>query len=89
MPRDLVPLATGGVAFAVAEGAPGDVPMHQRGDPEKPGAVVPRRWLEVLGGQPVPRDGGSGRLALAGWLTDPENGPPAAAFQSSTGTTSL
>ena len=71
--RDLVPLATGGVAFAVAEGSPGDVPMQLRGDPEKPGAVVPRRWLEVLGGQPVPADGGSGRLALAGWLSAPEN----------------
>ncbi|MDR3619457.1 MAG: PSD1 and planctomycete cytochrome C domain-containing protein [Paludisphaera borealis] len=72
-PRDLVPLATGGMAFAVAEGTPGDVPMHMRGDPEKPGVKVPRRWLEVLGGQPVPPGGGSGRLALAGWLTGPEN----------------
>ena len=37
--------------------------------PEKPGAVVPRRFLEVLGGQTLPPGGGSGRLELAGWLT--------------------
>ena len=28
--------------------------LQVRGDPEKPGPLVPRRWLEVLGGQAVP-----------------------------------
>jgi hypothetical protein len=30
--------------------------------------VVPRRWLEVFGGTPVPADAGSGRRALADWI---------------------
>jgi Protein of unknown function (DUF1553)/Protein of unknown function (DUF1549)/Planctomycete cytochrome C len=73
LPRDLVTLPSGETAYAVAEGKSGDAKMHLRGDPEKLGANVPRRWLEVLGGQKIPSDGGSGRLALAGWLTSPDN----------------
>jgi hypothetical protein len=35
---------------------------------------MPRRFLKVLGGQELPKDcAGSGRLELAGWLTDPAN----------------
>ena len=56
------------VAYAVAEGRPQDVAIHQRGDPEKPGAVVARRWLAILGGEPVAPDGGSGRRQLAEWV---------------------
>ena len=56
------------VAYAVVEGEPHDVPLHQRGDPEKPGAAVPRRWLDILGGEPVAVDGGSGRRQLADWI---------------------
>ena len=45
-----------------------------RGDPRTPGDEVPRRFLQILGGQPLPADGkGSGRLQLADWLTDPKN----------------
>jgi mono/diheme cytochrome c family protein len=61
------------VAYAVTEGKPHDVKMHLRGDPEKPGAVVPRRWLEVFGGEPVPAKSGSGRLELAGWIASKTN----------------
>lgn len=61
------------MAYAVTEGTPANVRMHLRGDPEKPGEEVPRRWLDILGGQPVPPDAGSGRRQLADWLTDPEN----------------
>jgi len=58
------------VAYAVTEGTPRDARVHLRGDPEKPGAVVPRRWLEVLGGQLLPSgNAGSGRRQLAEWLT--------------------
>ncbi len=60
-------------AYAVSEGKIGNAKLHLRGDPEKLGVEVPRRWLELLGGQTVPMDGGSGRLQLAGWLTDPAN----------------
>jgi hypothetical protein len=81
-PRDLVslrspsrkgPEPSAGMAYAVAEGKPHDVRVHKRGDPQTLGAEVPRRFLQVLGGQPVPAGAGSGRLELAGWLTDPHN----------------
>ncbi|MCA9065171.1 MAG: PSD1 domain-containing protein, partial [Planctomycetaceae bacterium] len=53
------------VAYAVAEAQPVDVPLQQRGDPELPGDVVPRRFLTAFGGHSLGNDGGSGRLALA------------------------
>ncbi len=63
-------------AYAVAEGARwvGNARMHTRGDPEKLGKEVPRKFLGALGGQTVPPEArGSGRLELARWLTDPAN----------------
>jgi len=60
------------VAYAVAEGKPADARIHLRGDPEKLGDAVPRRWLEVLGGQRI-STGGSGRLDLAGWVASKDN----------------
>jgi hypothetical protein len=60
-------------AYAVAEGTPHDARLHLRGDPEKPGPVVPRRWLEILGGQAVSSGAGSGRRQLAGWLSASTN----------------
>ena len=60
-------------AYAVTEGPVANARLHLRGDPEKLGDEVPRRWLELFGGQPVPSDAGSGRLQLAQWLTDPAN----------------
>ncbi len=61
------------VAFAVIEGAAADARLHVRGDPEKLGPAVPRRWLEVLGGTPVTPNAGSGRLDLAGWVASADN----------------
>jgi hypothetical protein len=61
------------VAFAVVEGTPHDARMHLRGDPEKLGPVVPRRWLEVLGGQAVTTKTQSGRLELAHWIASKDN----------------
>ncbi|MFO0957053.1 MAG: DUF1553 domain-containing protein [Isosphaeraceae bacterium] len=61
------------VAYAVAEGAEADSPIHLRGDPEKRGPVVRRRWLEVLGGREVAPGSGSGRVDLADWLASPSN----------------
>ncbi|OWK43152.1 PSD1 and planctomycete cytochrome C domain-containing protein [Fimbriiglobus ruber] len=60
-------------AYAVAEGQPHDAQLHKRGDPEVRGNAVPRRFLTVLGGQPVPPNAGSGRLTLTDWLADPKN----------------
>jgi hypothetical protein len=83
VPRDMVPLqpmnpqddgkAKASLAYAVAEGEVHNVKLQMRGEPENAGEEVARRNLQLLGGQPVPPDGGSGRLALAGWLTQPDN----------------
>jgi hypothetical protein len=57
------------VAYAVVEGTAKNTRLHERGDPQKPGPEVPRRWLTVFGGAEVPADDGSGRRALADWVT--------------------
>jgi hypothetical protein len=61
------------VAYAVTEGTIANTRLQLRGDPEKLGDEVPRRWLDLFGGQQVPAGAGSGRLELAGWITDPAN----------------
>ena len=61
------------VAFAVVEGKAADARMHLRGDPEKLGDAVPRRWLEVFGGTPLRDKSASGRLELAGWIASKDN----------------
>ncbi len=78
MPKDMIALPSTGLAYAVTEAKPHDVAIHQRGDPKTPGEVVPRRFLELFGGQPVAAPAKtSGRLQLADWLTGPA-GPLAA-----------
>jgi hypothetical protein len=61
------------LAYAVSESNPHDARLQLRGDPEKPGLVVPRRWLEVLGEERVSPGAGSGRKQLAAWLSSPSN----------------
>ena len=61
------------LGYAVAEGKPHNARIHERGDPETLGPEVPRRFLDVLGGQPVPPGAGSGRLQLAAWISDASN----------------
>jgi len=61
------------LAYAVAEGSPHDAQIQRRGDPENRGDFVPRRFLSVLGGAPVPPGSGSGRLALAESLSSRDN----------------
>ncbi|MBL6704564.1 MAG: PSD1 domain-containing protein [Planctomycetaceae bacterium] len=56
------------VAYAVVEGSVADACLHQRGDPEQPGDAVPRRWLSIFGGEPVPSEAGSGRRQLGDWI---------------------
>lgn len=56
------------IAFAVMEGTVGDIPLHQRGDPERPGPVVPRGWPQVLGGGTLQEPTQSGRRELADWI---------------------
>jgi hypothetical protein len=56
-------------------GVPRELPVFVRGDVEKPGPLVPRRFLQVLStGQPRPFRHGSGRLELADALVN-EAGP--------------
>ena len=61
------------IAYAVAEGTPHNARIQKRGEPSTPGEEVPRRFLQILGGDSVPANTGSGRLALAEWLTRPTN----------------
>jgi hypothetical protein len=61
-------------AYAVSEGTAANAPILRIGDPKSPGAVVPRNFLTVLGGQALPKDEkGSGRLELANWIADAKN----------------
>ena len=62
------------VAYAVAEGKPVNAAIQKRGEPDKTGPEVPRRFLGILGGQALPPNhAGSGRLELAHWITDRGN----------------
>lgn len=61
-------------AYAVTEQTPANIKniaLHKRGDPKQPGAVVLRKNLDLLGGQPVRE--GSGRLQLADWISGSDN----------------
>jgi hypothetical protein len=61
-------------AYAVSESKSEDAQIQNKGDPKKPGEKVRRRFLEVLGGSALPpSDQSSGRLALAKWISSPEN----------------
>ena len=56
------------LAYAVVDAEPTDVAIQLRGDPEQLGEVVPRRWLDVFGGETVAAEAGSGRAELAAWI---------------------
>ena len=56
----------------VVESAGYDQPLMTRGDPRKPAEVVPRRYLEGLGGKSLAAPG-SGRLQLAEQIASAEN----------------
>jgi len=62
-------------AYAVREGQPGNARVQLKGEPDRPGAEVPRKFPDILGGQVLPPEAssGSGRLELAGWITSPDN----------------
>jgi hypothetical protein len=66
--------------YAVAEGKTegkkkvGNACVQIKGDPERLGSEVPRRFPTVLGGQTLSAEvKGSGRLELASWIADPKN----------------
>ena len=57
------------VAYAVVDSKARNDRLHLRGDPEKLGDEVPRRWLSILGGEKLTADAGSGRKELGDWIT--------------------
>jgi hypothetical protein len=61
----------------MADGTGEDEVLLHRGNSKNPGSVIPRRHLEVLGGQQHSASHGSGRRELADQLVDPD-GPLAA-----------
>jgi hypothetical protein len=68
------------MAYAVAEGrnqgkhVVGNARVQIKGEPERLGREVPRRFPTALGGQQLPANiKGSGRRQLADWITDPKN----------------
>ncbi|MBL9156815.1 MAG: PSD1 domain-containing protein [Verrucomicrobiales bacterium] len=64
------------VAYAVQDAKPVNAHIQVRGEPDRPGAEVPRKFPGILGGATLPEDiarAGSGRLELAKWITDPAN----------------
>lgn len=65
------------VAFAVQEGTPHDEAIQIKGEPEHLAEVVPRRFIETLGHQPLGNEQASGRRELAERLA-PSNSPLAA-----------
>ncbi len=71
--RQLAAQATVPVAYAVADGSVADARLHVRGNPSDLGEEVPRKFLDLLGGQIVSQKSESGRRELAQWLTSPEN----------------
>ena len=61
-------------SFAVWEATPQNAKIQLRGEPKNLGEEVPRRFLEILGGQALPENcQTSGRLELAEWIADPKN----------------
>jgi hypothetical protein len=64
------------LALAVADGTGMDGQVHLRGNHKTLGEPVPRRFLEVLGGESMSAAAaGSGRLELASRLVDPHRNP--------------
>ena len=58
-------------AYGVYDAEPTNARIQQRGDPLRLGPEVPRGFPRVLGGQRLTTNQtGSGRLELAGWLTE-------------------
>jgi hypothetical protein len=63
-------------AYAVQDGTPRNARIQIKGEPDRPGAEVPRQFPAILGGQRLDDDvsaSSSGRLQLAHWITAPDN----------------
>jgi hypothetical protein len=70
--REIAPFGAPVIAPGVAEHRGHDAPFLARGDHRKPGALVPRGFLEVLDSRPIAA-GKSGRMELADRILSPGN----------------
>jgi hypothetical protein len=62
------------MACGVAEGVSVEQHVLIRGTPSSPGDAVPKQFLQIIAGeQQTPITQGSGRLALAKWLANPDH----------------
>jgi hypothetical protein len=61
------------VYAAIDKDQPKNSRIQIRGNRRKFGDEVPRKNLEILGGDPLPSGAGSGRMQLADWLTRDSN----------------
>ena len=61
------------VAYAVTDGTAKNARLQRRGDPVDLGEEIPRKFINVLGGESLDTDSSSGRLELANQLTSPSN----------------
>jgi hypothetical protein len=60
-------------AYAVRDAKPTNARVQLKGEPARPGAEVPRKFPEVLGGFQVEDTKSSGRLELAKWIANSKN----------------
>ncbi len=62
-------------AYAVQDDKPIQARVQLKGEPDRPGSEVPRKFPDILGGQTLPpsAQSTSGRLQLAQWITDKRN----------------
>ncbi len=70
---DMAPQLTVPVAYAVVEGDAKNTRLQKRGEPADLGDEIPRKFLDVLGGQTLQNGKTSGRKELAAWLSNPTN----------------
>jgi hypothetical protein len=73
--RSKVPPPRVDMAYAVSDAKPAHAKVHKQGDPKSPGDEVPRRFLQVLGGQTLSAEDAktSGRRQLADWIAQTNN----------------
>lgn len=62
-------------AYAMQDAKPVNARLQMKGEPDRLGGEVPRKFLDVLGGQTLSQEAqkGSGRLELAQWVTSDKN----------------